>query len=73
LAEGGVVACIFDDFFAVEPVLNGFTFGNDPDGVPFADGLDDFLRGGGDQVIQRRKGAVAVFAGFGVGVVGIIE
>jgi hypothetical protein len=64
---------VFDNLYAVEPVLAVGALDDDARGVPLADRFNRLVRRGGDHVIERGKGAVAVFALLGVGVQGVIE
>lgn len=46
------VAVVFENFFAVQPVLDVITFDDDEGVVPFADVVRLFIRGGGYQIVE---------------------
>ena len=73
LTELGCGAIVFEDFDAVEPVLAMGSADDDAGGVPVAYGFDRLIVCGGDHVVERGLGAVAVAAFFGVGMDGVVE
>ena len=60
-----------EDFGAVEPVLEGVAFDDDFGGVPLADGLEGFVGGRRENVVEG--GGLAVRADFAVRVFDVIQ
>src|SRR5271155_717483 len=72
-AERRRAAIIFENFFAVEPMLDVRATRNDARMIPFADGIDLLVRVARDQIVERAEFAVAVVAKFCVGMIRVVE
>src|SRR5262245_36357371 len=63
----------FEDLDAVQPVLNVVAFDNDARVVEFAGRFELLVFARGDQVVERRGGAITGDSSFGVGMVFVIQ
>ena len=67
-----VIAVVFKEFDAIEPVLHVFVSDNDEGGVPDTD-VEGFLLRGRDEVVEGTELSVAFHAEFGIGVAFIVK